>query len=314
MNSDMNIPQVKDMCPTFSTPFRTVIAQRFIRKMRGGTQAHLVQADDGEFYVVKFCNNPQGRRVLVNDALGSVLLRYLGISAPEPVIVNVTPEFLEQNPDVSLQFSSHRTAVETGLHFGSRYPGDPDRLAVFDFFPDRLLPSIDNVEQFLGALVFDKWVANTDHRQAVFFRNPGNSVKPQPEHRLLFHALMIDQGLIFGGLNWDFRAGPLHGLHTSRCVYQGVRSLQDFEPWMERVACFPETVIERLAQGIPADWMEGDEREMEGLVETLVQRRGRVGELIHDCWSAQPSPFPDWRQRRAKALSLPSRPLFPAMV
>ncbi len=301
MNSDMNIPQVKDMCPTFSTPFRTVIAQRFIRKMRGGTQAHLVQADDGEFYVVKFCNNPQGRRVLVNDALGSVLLRYLGISAPEPVIVNVTPEFLEQNPDVSLQFSSHRTAVETGLHFGSRYPGDPDRLAVFDFFPDRLLPSIDNVEQFLGALVFDKWVANTDHRQAVFFRNPGTSVKPQPQQPLPFHALMIDQGLIFGGLNWDFRAGPLHGLYTSGCVYEGVRSLGDFEPWLEKVTHFPEVGIENLVGGLPQEWIEGEEPELTGLLEALVLRRGRVRDLIRDCGIAQPSRFPNWRRSRAKA-------------
>ena len=305
---------MKNMCTTFPAPFRTVVAQRFIRKMRGGTQAHLVQADDGEFYVVKFHNNPQGRRVLVNDALGSALLRHLGISAAEPVLVNVGPEFLEQNPDVSFQLSRRRIPIEPGLHFGSRYPGHPDQLAVFDLFPDRLLPSVENAEQFLGALVFDKWVANTDHRQAVFFRNRGNSVKPQPEQPSPFHALMVDQGLIFGGLNWDFRAGPLHGLYTIGCVYEGLRSLDDFEPWLETVTRFPEAVIEHLARSIPAGWMEGDEGELQDLLGTLVQRRGRVADLIHECCSAQPSPFPSWRRRGARAQGRPSRPLLPAMV
>lgn len=135
--------------------------------MRGGTQAHLIEADDGEFYVVKFSNNPQGRRVLVNDAIGSALSRYLEVSTPEPVLVTITPEFLQQNPEVLLQLSRGRVPVEPGTHFGSRYPGHPDRQAVFDLLPDLLLPSVENVGEFLGALVFDKWVANTDHRQAV---------------------------------------------------------------------------------------------------------------------------------------------------
>ena len=33
-------------------------AVRLIRKMRGGAQAHLLECDDGCFYVVKFLNNP----------------------------------------------------------------------------------------------------------------------------------------------------------------------------------------------------------------------------------------------------------------
>jgi len=302
------------MCTTSAVPFRTVVAQRFIQKMRGGTQAHLIQADDGRFYVVKFNNNPQGRRVLVNDAIGSTLLRSLGISAPQPVVVKVTPEFLEMNPEVFLQLGQHRAAIEPGMHFGSRFPGHPDELSVFDLLPDRLLPSVENAEEFLGALVFDKWVANTDHRQAVFYRNPTDDGKPQSAQPPPFHALMIDQGLIFGGLCWDFAAGPLHGLHYGSNVYAGVRSLGDFEPWLEKVASFPEVVIEHLAGGIPKEWIEGDEAELERLLEALVLRRGRVSELIRDCWIARPSLFPKWRQKRAKAPARRSRPQVPAMV
>jgi hypothetical protein len=273
--------------------------------MRGGSQAHLIEADDGGFYVVKFSNNPQGRRVLVNDAIGSVLLRYLGVSTPEPVLVTIVPEFLQQNPEVSLQLCRGRVPVEPGAHFGSRYPGHPDRLAVFDLLPDLLLPSVENAGEFLGALVFDKWAANTDRRQAVFFRRECS--EPRPARWVPFHALMIDHGSIFGGSCWDLAIGPLHGLYTSRRVYEAVRSLLDFEPWLEKVAHLSEAAIEQLPRGMPGEWMDGDSQELEHLLEALVRRRRRVAELLLDCWRAKPSVFPNWRRTRAKPSGRVSR-------
>ena len=91
-----------------------VIARRLIRKMRGGAQAHLMEASDGHAYVVKFHNNPQHRRILVNEWIASVFLRYLGIAAPEPAIIRVTLEFLAENPEAHFQMGSSRQAVEPG--------------------------------------------------------------------------------------------------------------------------------------------------------------------------------------------------------
>ena len=71
---------------------------RYVRKMRGGAQAHLLEADDGHWYVVKFRNNPQHRRVLVNEMLSSVFLEFLKIAAPETVLFQIGPEFLLDNP------------------------------------------------------------------------------------------------------------------------------------------------------------------------------------------------------------------------
>jgi hypothetical protein len=119
---------------------------------------------------------------------------------------------------------------------------------------------------------------------------------------------MIDHGLVFGGLYWDFATGPLHGLYFSERVYEGVRSLRDFEPWLERVALFPEAVIERLRSCVPEQWMDGgDEPELERVLETLVRRRERVAELIRDCRIAKPTLFPNWKGRPTKALGRLSR-------
>src|SRR3954468_22571037 len=91
-----------------------VDARRLIRKMRGGAQAHLIEAADGHCYVVKFLNNPQHRRILVNEWIASVFLRYLGISTPETAVIRVTRDFLAQNPDFHFQREPRREPVEAG--------------------------------------------------------------------------------------------------------------------------------------------------------------------------------------------------------
>jgi hypothetical protein len=46
-----------------------------IGRMRGGAQAHLMRCSDENYYVVKFQNNPQHRRVLGNELLDTRLAR-----------------------------------------------------------------------------------------------------------------------------------------------------------------------------------------------------------------------------------------------
>jgi len=87
-------------------------AVRHLRKMRGGAQAHLLEADDGHWYVVKFRNNPQHRRVLVNEVIASTILAYLKVSVPETAVIEVTPPFLAENPDLHIQIGPRRVEIE----------------------------------------------------------------------------------------------------------------------------------------------------------------------------------------------------------
>src|SRR5437016_8774495 len=66
-----------------------LIATDYIRAMRGGAQSHMLTANDGHAYVVKFANNPQSLRVLVNEWLGCSIGRALGLTIPEPAILYV---------------------------------------------------------------------------------------------------------------------------------------------------------------------------------------------------------------------------------
>jgi hypothetical protein len=256
-----------------------------------------VEASDGHHYVVKFLNNPQHRRILVNELIGTIFLRYLQLAVPEPALISFSDEFLALNPGLYIELGTRRESVPQGWHFGSRFPGDPERLAVYDFLPDALLRQVSNLAHFRGALVADKWMANADARQAVYFRariagwSPTADVHPR---RVGFVACMIDQGFMFNGPNWEFMGSPLQGLAPRATVYEGVRSLDDFQPWLDQVIHFPEAVVDQARRQVPPQWLDGDGGALDDLLERLLERRRRVPELIDECRRARTGLFPDW--------------------
>jgi len=272
-------------------------ARKLIRKMRGGAQSHLVEAEDGAFYVVKFTNNPQHRRILINEWLANAFLRHLQIHVPDTAVIELTPEFIAESPDLYLSVGPRREPVPAGAHFGSRMAVHPERVAVFDFLPDKLLQKIENRADFLGILVFDKWVSNIDSRQAVFFRARAKTwtpLKGPAPARVGFFAQMIDHGFAFNGSHWHFRDSPIQGLYFKTSVYEQVRSLDSFQPWLEMIENFPVEVIDSAWKQIPRTWVGEDEALLEQLLESLLQRRSRVADLIRDVHRQRANTFPNW--------------------
>jgi len=275
-----------------------VSARHLIRKMRGGAQSHLIAGEDGELYVVKFTNNPQHRRILINEWLSNAFLRYLQIHVPQTALIRVSEDFLAQNPDVYFSVGSRRESVVPGLHFGSKMSVNPDKVAVFDFLPEKLLGKVENRVEFLGTLVFDKWVGNADSRQAVFFRARAKTwtpLKGEAPARIGFFAQMIDHGFAFNGPHWEFLDTPLNGLYFRTSVYEEVTSLDSFQPWLDMVTNFPIEVIDGAWKEIPREWLDQDEDELEKLLESLLKRRRKVSQLIEDVRRKRASAFPNWR-------------------
>jgi len=267
-------------------------AIRHVRKMRGGAQAHLLEADDGHWYVVKFRNNPQHRRILVNELIAAELLDYLKIASPHTALIRVDSRFLEANPDVHLTLGTRRVPIEPGWHFGSRYPGDPARTAVYDFLPDKLLSDVANLDDFRAILVFDKWAANADGRQCVFYRA---RVEEGAGEHAAFVARMIDHGFAFNGPHWDFPDSSVQGLYARPIVYNRVQSLDDFQPWLDLVRNFPEEVMDRAWKRVPPDWIAGDEGALEEMLCNLYERRKRIAELLAGCRDSRTNPFVNWK-------------------
>jgi hypothetical protein len=276
-----------------------VLARRPLRRMRGGAQSFLIEGADGHHYVVKFLDNPQHRRVLVNEYAASILLSHLQIAQPETRIIELTEDFLREFPEIYIQLGSSRREVSPGWHFGSRFPGNPISQAVYDILPDALMKKVANPEDFLGVLAFDKWAGNADSRQAIFFRARLAEFRPNSPANPLqvgFVAQMMDHGYLFDGPNWEFRDAPMFGLFFRPIVYQSVRGLNDFDPWLERIRHFPEELMDRILRETPPSWLPGDDRDqLTRLLESLLRRRSCVADLIESCTRGRVNPFPNWQ-------------------
>ena len=284
-----------------------------IRRMRGGAQSHLMRCSDGNYYVVKFQNNPQHRRVLVNELLGTRLARRLGLPTTPVAVVKVSKELIEATPDLSMELARSRVPCQAGLQFASLYPGDPRRLALHDFLPDPQLQEVNNLFDFAGMLVFDKWTCNTNGRQTVFFRDAvaqgyrhGRDEAP-PERSAEeggqseapgegYKTLMIDQGFCFNAGEWNFPDAPLRGLYARNRVYEGVTGMESFAPWIRRVETgITERVLEEITREIPSEWYEDDYDALVRLLEQLYQRKKRIPELLLAAKNTTRQPFPNWR-------------------
>jgi hypothetical protein len=263
-----------------------------IRRMRGGAQSHLMRCSDEQYYVVKFQNNPQHRRILVNELLGTRLAARLGLPTVPVAIVEVSEELIRLTPALAMELPRARIPCQPGLQFGSRYPGDPRLLTLHDFLPDAQLREVENLHQFAGMLVFDKWTCNTNGRQTVFF-NEKHETGDQGTAR--YKARMIDQGFCFNAGEWNFPDAPLRGLYARNRVYEGVTGMDSFAPWLERLEKqMSERILDEISREIPPAWYEDNYDALLRLLEQLHRRRPRVPDLILEAKRTNRQPFPNW--------------------
>src|SRR5713226_6722548 len=272
---------------------QTLRAVEHIRRMHGGTQSHLMRCSDGHYYVVKFQNNPQHRRVLVNELLGTNLAALLGLLTASVAIIEVTEDLIRLTPDLHIEIPWtgiwSLIPCQPGLQFGSCYPGDPHQLTLFDLLPDKQVLSARNVNDFVGMLVFDIWTCNTDGRQVIFGRQDIGTP---------YQAWMIDQGFCFNGGGWNFPDKPRRSLYARNVVYQRVQGIESFEPWLAKLESeIGMRVLLDIAETIPPEWYEFDSEALRRLLEQLDCRRGRVRELLFSARRSSPSTFPNWAEK-----------------
>lgn len=257
-----------------------------------------MRCDDTKYYVVKFHNNPQHRRILVNEMLATRLAARLGLCVPQVDVVDVRPELIAYSSDLVMQLGRGHVPCSSGKQFASQFPGHPARMTVHDVLPHEMISNVRNQSDFLGIFVFDKWTCNTDRRQAVFFRKPEIHASDGTDRlqQGQYAALMIDQGGCFNAGEWNFPDAPLLGIYENRTMYRGVTGMAVFEPWIERLEQeITEIVLREIALCIPSEWFANDEAELERLLDRLHSRRTRVRELIETAHRSDRSPFANWK-------------------
>ena len=259
-----------------------------VRRMRGGSQAHLMRCSDQNYYVVKFHNNPQHKRVLANEMLVALLARIAGLPVAKPALVEVSEGLIQHTPELNIQLVRSTVPCQSGLQFGSRYALDPLEGKVFDQLPAVILSRVRNRETFAGILAMDKWTCNCDERQAAFWRMM---------RQRAYTATYIDQGNCFNGGDWNFPDAALSGGYRQNEVYANVLGWDSFEPWLSRIEDMGLNAISQAAEVIPPLWYGGNSCALGALVRMLLERRTLVRGLLTAFRLSSGRPFPNWGEK-----------------
>ena len=255
-----------------------------IKRMRGGSQAHLMRASDGNAYVVKFTNNPQHTRVLANEYLAGRIGQGLALPMPRVEVIRVSGWLVEHTPDLQFEHIDCKEPCSSGPQLGSRYAANLGSDFVCEYLPESMFSRVSNKFDFARVLVLDKWTCNADGRQAVFNKRATGRT---------WNVTFVDQGYCFNAGEWNFPDVPLRGVYCRDHVYQHVTCWDAFEPALTRAEQMDIGELWECAAGMPAEWCE-EPSDLPRLIEDLHRRRSKIRDLITEFRNSPRSPFPCW--------------------
>ena len=126
---------------------------RYITPLReGGSVPAVIEADDGETYVLKFRAAGQGPKALVAELLGGEIGRQLGLNVPELLFVELDPLLARNEPHQEIR---ETITASAGLNLGMRFLP-----SAFAYNP--LLKPTPNADLAAQIVWFDSYILNVD--------------------------------------------------------------------------------------------------------------------------------------------------------
>jgi len=185
---------------------KTVSATRYLTPLReGGSLPAIVEADDGELYVMKFAGAGQGPKALIAELVAGEIARKIGLPMPELAFVTLDELLGPSEPDIEIH---DLLQASVGLNLGLRYlpkafaynmllqpAPDPDLASAIVWF-DAYITNMDRTPQNVNLLIWQEGLWLIDHGASLYFHhNMSNLVdrhlKPFPyieNHTLLSFA------------------------------------------------------------------------------------------------------------------------------
>ncbi len=253
----------------------TIQISRIVRRLKGGSQAQLVQGENAQFYVAKFCGNPQGNRTLVNEWVAFNLLSHVAVSTPGLCILELPPALLSCE-DLYFVMGNRRKAPEGLFHLGSRCPVNPETTVIFDFLTNQFLQKVHNLAEFATMYVFDRWLGQSDIRQAIFVRDKSIAANGQ-----FLKAYFVDHGMVFNGAQWELNEKPLGGLAFQTMIYSMLEMRTLVEDAIVQIEAIDRDVLFAAIEGVPSSWLApGDRDHLHTLLCKLARRQANLSPII----------------------------------
>lgn len=246
-----------------------VSAVDFIYKLCGTSQPSIILASDGAWYVVKFNGFP-GSQALINEAVGSQLLRLMGLPSPDWTPIEASSDFIDRNREAWFHAKSP-IRPHPGLHFGSRIIEAPGEQRTYQLIPHSWIGKIKNRGDYLGALILDLWANSCDRRQAVFLSD---------EDQNQLHATFIDNDWMFGGKFGDETTGPRRAMVCDLDYYEGLWSEKSVKEWLQKIDGIDENAIGKVLLNVPKEWAGWDVRTR--IFDQLRKRRSMLPSLVSE--------------------------------
>jgi hypothetical protein len=160
---------------------RTVTATRYLVPLReGGSLPAVVEADDGELYVMKFVGAGQGAKVLIAELLAGEIGRWLGLRVPEIVLIKLDPAFGRNERDSEIRALLN---ASVGLNLGLRYlpsafafnpllkPPPPAEIASAIVWFDAFVTNVDRTARNVNMLLWQRELWLIDQGAAFYFHH-----------------------------------------------------------------------------------------------------------------------------------------------
>jgi len=164
---------------------RTVTATRYITPLReGGSLPAVVEADDGELYVMKFVGAGQGPKALIAELVAGEIGRTLGLLVPELVFMVLDPKLgrSEPNPEIQDLLQASAGRLNLGLRYLSnafefntllKPPPKPQLASTIVWF-DAYVTNVDRTPRNVNLLIWQDGLWLIDHGAALYFHHKWN--------------------------------------------------------------------------------------------------------------------------------------------
>ncbi len=254
-----------------TTPIQTIPiikATDFVGKQgSGGSHPLLLRLEDGRVAHVKFQQNPQTTRSLINDLIGTILGRYLDAPAAEAVLVEVNTQLRARIP----YLTKYRWLP--GLQFGTIFLDNAIPIRKLKEYRD-----IANWSELPLCMLLETWLYNQDVKLS--------HVLCIPEHNQV-RMIMVDHGFIFpSGPSWS-----VHDLKKHRRDFPSPAPLTwlaskspsrfYFDDAVNRINSLSQNDLSELINLVPADWGLSSRR-MRAIVDFLMFRQNKLTKVAQN--------------------------------